>query len=161
MEKETSALDLIQLLHDLEDLETTDLESLVLEGAMNAGFVTKGDSVKNLYRRAWVKKVTEHANDAYRLEDVATGENLAATIDNVKVLLKARETKVTDILELLAKQILDATPPYKSWLDSVAIYIWLFDSSVRKGAFLLDVAVTIWAVGYNQRNFLNCAVYND
>ncbi|HHX8289312.1 TPA: hypothetical protein ACVOZD_002348 [Vibrio diabolicus] len=114
MEKEITASDLIKLLHDLEDLETTDLESLVLEGAMNAGFVTKGDSVKNLYRRAWVKKVTEHANDAYRLEDVATGENLAATIDNVKALLKARETKVTDILELLAKQILDATPPYKS-----------------------------------------------
>lgn len=114
MEKEITASDLIELLHDLEDLETTDLESLVLEGAMNAGFVTKDDSVKNLYRRAWIKKVTEHANDAYRLEDVATGENLAATIDNVKALLKARETKVTDILELLAKQILDATPPYKS-----------------------------------------------
>ncbi|WP_318521859.1 hypothetical protein [Photobacterium leiognathi] len=45
---------------DLEDLEVTNLESLVLEGAMNVGFVTEGDSVKNLYRRAWIKKVTEH-----------------------------------------------------------------------------------------------------
>ncbi|WGS59673.1 hypothetical protein [Vibrio lentus] len=114
MEKEISAEVLIQLLCDLEDLEITSLESLVLEGAMNAGFVTKGDSVTNLYRRAWIKKVTGNANDAYQLEDVATGENLAATIDNVKVLLKARETKVNDILELLTKQILDATPPYKS-----------------------------------------------
>ncbi|HCG5536449.1 TPA: hypothetical protein NJ114_003287 [Vibrio parahaemolyticus] len=114
MEKEITASDLIKLLHDLEDLETTNLEDLVLEGAKNAGFVTNGDSMKNLYRRAWVKKVTEHANDAYRLEDVATGENLAATIDNVKVLLKAREIKVSEILELLAKQILDAAPLYKS-----------------------------------------------
>ncbi|EJL6264181.1 hypothetical protein [Vibrio metoecus] len=114
MKKEISASELIQLLCDLEDLEVTTLESLVLEGAMNAGFVTKGDSVTNLYRRAWIKKVTEHANDAYQLEDVAMGENLAATIDNVKALLKARETKVNDILELLAKQILDAVPPYKN-----------------------------------------------
>ncbi|MBC7004404.1 hypothetical protein BIZ37_17715 [Photobacterium sp. BZF1] len=114
MKKEISASEMIQLLCDLEDLEVTNLESLVLEGAINAGFVTEGDSVKNLYRRAWVKKVTEHANDAYKLEDVATGENLAATIENVKALLKARESKVNEILELLAKQILDATPPYKN-----------------------------------------------
>ncbi|EGR1556615.1 hypothetical protein HJ207_02620 [Vibrio parahaemolyticus] len=114
MKKEISAAELIQLLCDLEDLEATNLESLVLEEAMNAGFVTESDSVKNLYRRAWIKKVTEHASDAYKLEDVATGENLAATIDNVKALLKARETKVNDILELLAKQILDAVPPYKN-----------------------------------------------
>ncbi|MGR5246485.1 hypothetical protein ACP3VU_17460 [Vibrio sp. PNB23_22_6] len=114
MKKEISAAVLIQLLCDLEDLEITSLESLVLEGAMNAGFITEGDSVKNLYRRAWIKKVTEHANDAYKLEDVATGENLATTIENVKALLKARETKVNDILELLAKQVLDATPTYKS-----------------------------------------------
>ncbi|HAS6111463.1 hypothetical protein [Vibrio vulnificus] len=112
MEKEISASVLIQLLHDLEDLEITNLESLVLEGAVKAGFVTKDDSVKNIYRRAWIKKVTEHANDAYRLEDVATGENLAATIDNVKVLLKARKQKVADTLELLAKQVIDAAPPY-------------------------------------------------
>lgn len=113
MEKEISALVLIQLLHDLEDLEITNLESLVLEGAVKSGFVTKDDSVKNIYRRAWIKKVTEHANDAYKLEDVATGEDLAATIDNVKALLKARENKVSEILELLAKQILDATPVYR------------------------------------------------
>ena len=113
MEKEISASVLIQLLHDLEDLEITNLESLVLEGALKSGFVTKDDSVKNIYRRAWIKKVTEHANDAYKLEDVATGEDLAATIDNVKALLKARENKVSEILELLAKQILDATPVYR------------------------------------------------
>ncbi|HGY9569306.1 TPA: hypothetical protein ACOJRH_005245 [Vibrio harveyi] len=114
MKKEISASELIQLLCDLEDLEVTNLESLVLEGAVNAGFVTEDDSVKNLHRRAWIKKVTEHANHAYQLEDVATGEDLAAKIDNVKALLKARENKVNDILELLAKQILDAIPPYKS-----------------------------------------------
>lgn len=114
MKEEISAAELIQLLCDLEDLEVTNLESLVLEGAMNAGFITEGDSVKNLYRRAWIKKVTEHANHAYQLEDVATGENLAVTLNNVNELLKARQTKVTEILELLSKQILDATPPYKS-----------------------------------------------
>ncbi|OOE34404.1 hypothetical protein BZG05_08110 [Salinivibrio kushneri] len=52
-----------------------------------------------------------------------------------------------------AKQILDATPLYKSWLGSVSMYIWLFDSSVLKGAFLLEVAVTIRAVRYNLPNF--------
>ncbi|ELA9316380.1 TPA: hypothetical protein ACN334_004164 [Vibrio parahaemolyticus] len=113
MEKEISASVLIQLLHDLEDLEITTLESLVLDGAVKAGFISKDDSVKNIYRRTWIKKVTEHANKAYKLEDVATGENLAATIDNVNALLKARENKVSEILELLAKQILDAAPPYK------------------------------------------------
>ncbi|HCH2964797.1 hypothetical protein [Vibrio parahaemolyticus] len=62
--KKISASVLIQLLHDLEDLEITHLESLVLEGAVKSGFVTKDNSVKNIYRRAWIKKVTEHANDA-------------------------------------------------------------------------------------------------
>ncbi|PMM44580.1 hypothetical protein [Vibrio breoganii] len=114
MRREISAAELIQLLCDLEDFEVTNLESLVLEGAKKAGFITRDDSVTNLYRQAWIKKVTEHANDAYKLEDVATGEDLVATIDNVKALLKARETKVSEILELLAKQILDATPSYKS-----------------------------------------------
>ena len=114
MRREISAAELIQLLCDLEDLEVTNLESLALEGAKKAGFITRDDSVTNLYRRAWIKKVTEHANDAYKLEDVATGEDLVATIDNVKALLKAREIKVSEILELLAKQILDATPSYKS-----------------------------------------------
>lgn len=114
MRREISAAELIQLLCDLEDLEVTNLESLVLEGAKKAGFITRDDSVTNLYRQAWIKKVTEHANDAYKLEDVATDEDLVATIDNVKALLKARETKVSEILELLAKQILDATPSYKS-----------------------------------------------
>ncbi|ELC3209847.1 hypothetical protein RI848_004452 [Vibrio parahaemolyticus] len=113
MKKEISASALIQMLHDLEDLEITTLEDLVLEGAVKAGFINKDDSVKNIYRRTWIKKVTEYANDAYKLEDVATGENLAATIDNVKALLKARENKVSEILELLAKQILDAAPSYK------------------------------------------------
>lgn len=113
MKREISAAELIQLLCDLEDLEVTNLESLVLEGATKAGFITRDDSVKNLYKCTWIKKVTEHANDAYKLDNVATGDNLAATIDNVKTLLKARESKVNEILELLAKQILDATPPYK------------------------------------------------
>ncbi len=113
MEKEISASVLIQLLHDLEDLEITNLESLVVEAAVKSGFITKDDSAKNIYRRSWIKKVTEYANDAYKLEDVAAGENLEATIDNVKALLKARENKVNEILELLAKQILDATPVYR------------------------------------------------
>ncbi|GEA59610.1 hypothetical protein [Vibrio comitans] len=113
MKEEISASELIQLLHDLDDLETTSLESLVLEGAMKAGFITKVDSVINLHRRAWIEKVTEHANDAYKLEGVATGEHLAVTIDNVKTLMKVRDTKVSEILELLATKVLDATPSYK------------------------------------------------
>ncbi|HIF9454278.1 hypothetical protein [Photobacterium leiognathi] len=114
MRKDISAADLIQHAIDLEDLETTNLDSLVLEGAIKAGFITKDDSAINLYRRVWIKKVTEHANHAYKLEDVATGEQLEQTIDNVKALLKARERKVSEILELLAKQILNAIPPYQS-----------------------------------------------
>ncbi|MCA3944529.1 hypothetical protein [Vibrio vulnificus] len=114
MKEDISSKELIQLLHDLEDLETTSLEELVVEEAIKAGFIIKNDSAINVYRRAWIKKVTELANDAYRLEEVATGEHLTETIDNVKVLLKARKQKVTDTLELLAKQVLDATPPYSS-----------------------------------------------
>ncbi|WP_419239606.1 hypothetical protein [Photobacterium leiognathi] len=104
--------ELIQLLHDLEDLETTNIEDLVLNAAIKAGFVTSEDSTTNLYRRAWVCEVTKTANDAYRLEDVAIGEHLEETIYTVKALLKAREKKVCDILELLSKKILYSTSPY-------------------------------------------------
>lgn len=112
MKEDISPKELIKLLHDLEDLETTSLEELVVEEAIKAGFLTKHDSTINVHRRSWIKKIVELANDAYRLEELAMGENLAETIDNVKVLLKARKQKVTDTLELLAKQVLDAAPPY-------------------------------------------------
>ncbi|WP_257885652.1 hypothetical protein, partial [Vibrio parahaemolyticus] len=114
MKENISSKEMIQLLHDLEDLETTSLEELVVEEAIKVGFITKNDSAINVHRRAWVSKVVELANDAYRLEEVATGDHLAETIDNVKVLLNARKQKVTDTLELLAKQVLDAAPPYNS-----------------------------------------------
>ncbi|EKO3487578.1 hypothetical protein M3924_003247 [Vibrio fluvialis] len=104
---------LFKHLYDLEDLKTTTLEELVVSEATKAGFITEEESVINLYRRAWIKKVTEHANHAFKLEQAAEGVPLEETIENVQLLLEARHKKVCDTLELLAQQIIAAVPSFK------------------------------------------------
>lgn len=56
--------------------------------------------------------MTKHAEDAFKLEEVAEGEPLEVTIDNFKQLFERRDKQVSDILDLLAKYVLDASPTY-------------------------------------------------
>ncbi|HIF9109015.1 TPA: hypothetical protein ACX6PT_001761 [Photobacterium damselae] len=100
--------------YELEKYEFTTLEQQVIEKTKQAGFITDSDSVDNLSKLAWIKKMTKHAEDAFKLEEVAEGEPLEVTIDNFKQLVERRDKQVSDILELLAKYVLDASPAYKS-----------------------------------------------
>ncbi len=100
--------------YELEKYETTTLEQEVIKKAKQAGFITNAESADNLSKQAWIKKVTKHAEDAFKLEDVAEGEPLEVTIDNFKQLVERRDKRVSDVLELLAKYVLDASPAYKN-----------------------------------------------
>ncbi|MEG3222442.1 hypothetical protein PD716_17690 [Vibrio gigantis] len=99
--------------YELEKYETTSLEQQVIKKAKQAGFITNAESADNLSKLAWIKKMTKHAEDAFKLEEVAEGEPLEITIDNFKQLVERRDKQVSDILELLAKYVLDASPAYK------------------------------------------------
>lgn len=100
--------------YELEKYETTTLEQQVIKKAKQAGFITNAESTDNLSKLAWIKKMTKHAEDAFKLEDVAEGEPLGITIDNFKQLVERRDKRVSDVLELLAKYVLDALPAYKN-----------------------------------------------
>ncbi|HGF5099530.1 TPA: hypothetical protein ACF373_005281 [Vibrio parahaemolyticus] len=99
--------------YELEKYEATTLEQQVIKKAKQAGFITDEESAYNLSKLVWIKKMTKHAEDAFKLEEVAEGELLEVTIDNFTQLVERRDKKVSDILELLAKYVLDASPAYK------------------------------------------------
>ncbi|EGQ9185123.1 hypothetical protein F8Y89_18980 [Vibrio parahaemolyticus] len=100
--------------YELEKYEATTLEQQVIKKAKQAGFITNAESADNLSKLAWIKKMTKYAEDAFKLEDVAEGEPLGVTIDNFKQLVERRDKRVSDVLELLAKNVLDASPAYKN-----------------------------------------------
>jgi hypothetical protein len=108
-----SSSDLIGYVIELEQFEATTLEQKVIEKAMQASFVNNSDSVDNLYKLSWIKEMTQHAEDAFKLEAVVDGEDLKVTISNFNQLLERRDKQVSDILELLAKRVIDAAPLYK------------------------------------------------
>ncbi len=114
MAKHIPTKKLFWYLHELERFESTNLEELVIKKAKQAGFITDTESADNLSKLAWIKKITKHAEDAFKLEDVAEGEPLGVTIDNFKQLVERRDKRVSDVLELLAKYVLDASPAYKN-----------------------------------------------
>ncbi|PMN33834.1 hypothetical protein BCT35_01185 [Vibrio lentus] len=105
---------LFKFAYDLEELEATSLAKKVIEKAIEAGFLTLSDTPGNRAKLAWIEKVTLHAEDAYNLEDIADGEDLEVKITNLKQLLDRRDKQVKEILELLAKHIIDAAPCYKA-----------------------------------------------
>ena len=108
-----SSSDLIGYVIELEKFEATTLEQKVIEKAMQAGFVNNSDSADNLYKLSWIKEMTQHAEDAFKLEAVVDGEDLKVTIANFNQLVERRDKNVNEILELLAKCLIDAAPPYK------------------------------------------------
>lgn len=103
-----------KLAYDLEVFEATSLVEKVIEKAIEARFLTLSDTSDNRLKLAWIKKITQHAEDAYNLEDIADGEDIEVKITNLKQLLARRDKQVKDILELLAKHIIDASPRYKA-----------------------------------------------
>lgn len=114
MSKLTSPKLLFKFAYDLEEFEATSLAEKVIEKAIEAGFLTLRDSPDNRSKLAWIEKVTRHAEDAYNLEDIADGADLEVKVANLKQLLERRDTQVKEILELLAKHIIDAAPCYKA-----------------------------------------------
>lgn len=114
MDRHIPTKELFWYLHELEKFESITLEEQVIEKAKQAGFITDGDSVKNLSKIMWIEKVTKYAQDAFCLEDIAENEPLEITIDNLKVLVERRDKQVNNILELLAKHIIDAAPSYST-----------------------------------------------
>ncbi|MEZ8231511.1 hypothetical protein AB6C58_22300 [Vibrio splendidus] len=105
---------LFKFAYDLEEFEATRLAEKVIEKAIEAGFLTLSDTPDNRSKLAWIEKVTRHAEDAYNLEDIADGEDLEVKITNLKQFLDRRDKQVKEILELLAKHIIDAAPCYKA-----------------------------------------------
>ena len=89
--------DLIGYIIELEKFESTTLLDQVIERAKLAGFVSDSNSVENLSKLNWIKKVTQLAE---------------LNMSTFKQLRQEREKRVNDILELLARYIIDAAPPY-------------------------------------------------
>lgn len=105
--------DLIGYIIELEKFESTTLLDQVIERAKLAGFVSDSNSVENLSKLNWIKKVTQLAESSFNLQATVDGELVELNMSTFKQLRQAREKRVNDILELLARYIIDAAPPYK------------------------------------------------
>ncbi|MCU8355684.1 hypothetical protein D8T55_19585 [Vibrio vulnificus] len=105
--------DLIGYIIELEKFESTTLLDQVIEKAKLAGFVNNSNSVENLSKLNWIRKVTQLAENSFNLQATVDGEPLELNMSTFKQLRQEREKRVNDILELLARYIIDAAPPYK------------------------------------------------
>ena len=112
MNEHIPASDLINYIIELERFESTSLEDQVIEKALQSGFVTGEETQVNSKKIAWIKIVTRHAKDAYNLEAVVEGEPLEVNMSNLKKMKEYRVQQVNDIINLLAKHIIDSTPDY-------------------------------------------------
>ncbi|EHK2850125.1 hypothetical protein HJ015_17235 [Vibrio parahaemolyticus] len=112
MEKEITASDLINYIIELERFESTSLEDQVIEKALQSGFITGEETQANSKKIAWIKIVTSHAQYAYNLEAVVEGEPLEVNMSNLKEMKKYRVQQVNEIINLLAKHIINSTPDY-------------------------------------------------
>ncbi|EGR2360405.1 hypothetical protein [Vibrio parahaemolyticus] len=106
--------DLIGYVIELEKFESTTLEDQVIEKAKRAGFVTDSNCTANLSKLAWIRKVTHHAESAFKLQAIVAGEPLELKISTFKQIKQERNRQVDEILELMATHVLDAVPPYKA-----------------------------------------------
>ncbi|EKO3558944.1 hypothetical protein P0F09_003265 [Vibrio metschnikovii] len=106
--------DLIGYIIELEKFESTTLLDQVIERAKLAGFVSDSNSVENLSKLNWIKKVTHHAEGAFKLQAIVAGEPLELKISTFKQIKQERNRQVDEILELMATHVLDAVPPYKA-----------------------------------------------
>jgi len=62
----------------------------------------------------WITKIVKHAEDAFNLEAVIDSEQpLELNMSTFKQLRQEREKRVNEVLELLARYIIDSAPPYK------------------------------------------------
>lgn len=113
MDKPIPSSDLIGYIIELEQFESTTLEDQVIQKAENAGFLNVHDE-SYIPKLCWIKKIVKHAEDAFNLEAVIDSEQpLELNMSTFKQLRQEREKRVNDILELLARYIIDAAPPYK------------------------------------------------
>ncbi len=114
MDKPIPSSDLIGYIIELEQFESTTLEDQVIQKAENAGFLNVHDE-SYIPKLRWIKKIVKHAEDAFNLEAVIDSEQpLELNMSTFKQLRQEREKRVNDILELLAKYVLDAVPTYKA-----------------------------------------------
>ncbi|HAS6881994.1 hypothetical protein HJ131_20930 [Vibrio parahaemolyticus] len=105
--------DLIGYIIELEKFESTTLLDQVIERAKLAGFVSDSNSVENLSKLNWIKNVTQLAESSFNLQAAVDGELVELNMSTFKQLRQEREKRVNEVLELLARYIIDAAPPYK------------------------------------------------
>ncbi len=105
--------DLIGYIIELEQFESTTLEEQVIQKAEKAGFLNVHDE-SYVPKVRWIKKVVKYAEDAFNLEAIIDSEPLELNMSTFKQVRQEREKQVNDILELLAKYVLDAVPTYKA-----------------------------------------------
>ncbi|GIU23077.1 hypothetical protein L2719_05910 [Shewanella schlegeliana] len=99
---------------ELEKFESVSIEDQVIEKCLQAKFLNTSDLAEKTPKLAWIKQVTAHAADAFKLESIANDDGqLTLSIHNLKKIKAHRDEQVNDILELLAKRIVSAAPDYK------------------------------------------------
>ena len=105
----------IVLAAKLEECRQTTIEDLVINLCIEAAFLTNQDIKKHSSRYQWVVKLTEHCKDAMALEDVIEGEvSEPLNPSNWDSITASKKKQADEIVEIMAKQVMLAIPPYRA-----------------------------------------------
>ncbi|MGR5267129.1 hypothetical protein ACPV5R_05180 [Vibrio astriarenae] len=105
----------IALAVKLEECRQTTIEDLVINLCIEAEFLTNQDIEKNSSRYQWVIKLTECCMDAMALEDAVEGEgNDYLNSSNPNAIMATKKKHAGEVVEMVAKQVVLAIPPYRS-----------------------------------------------
>ncbi|WP_455294524.1 hypothetical protein [Vibrio parahaemolyticus] len=105
----------IALAVKLEECRQKTIEELVIDLCIESTFLTNQDIQKSSCRYQWVVKLTEHCKDAMALEDAIEGEgNLLLNPSNYDAIMARKKKQAGEIVEIIAKQVMLAIPPYRA-----------------------------------------------
>ncbi len=105
----------IALAAKLEECQQTTIEDLVINLCIKAAFLSNQDVQKSSCRYQWIVKLTEHCMDAMALEDVIEGkDNLPLNHSNCDAIMTSKKKQADEIVEIIAKQVMLAIPPYRA-----------------------------------------------
>ncbi|EJD0685025.1 hypothetical protein BBM62_01825 [Vibrio parahaemolyticus] len=105
----------IALAVKLEECRQTTIDDLVINLCIEAAFLTNQDIKKNSGRYQWIVKLTEHCKDAMALEDVIEGEvSEPLNSSNWDSIMANKKKQADEIVEIIAKQVMLAIPPYRA-----------------------------------------------
>ncbi|WP_337027432.1 hypothetical protein [Vibrio cholerae] len=98
----------------VEEYRQTTIESIVVAKCITSGFLTDFDIKTHSSRYGWVCKLTKSCLHVIAIDDLLDNKPPSPINKlSLEMLIKERDKKVTEIMELISKKILSGIPIYE------------------------------------------------